>query len=84
MPSFTRLFAFDVLAEWDAKNSGNAVRTLFNHWCLPGETATGDALLRLGLRDGYLSGIRNGIREGKFTFMDFVGALQVRSNQEKS
>lgn len=32
----------------------------------------------------YLSGIRNGIREGKFTFMDFVGALQARSDQEKS
>lgn len=32
----------------------------------------------------YLSGIRNGIKEGKFTFMDFVGALQARSGQEKS
>lgn len=55
MPSFTRSFAVEVLAEWDAKYPGNAVRTLFNHWCLPGEKATGDALLRLGLRDGYLN-----------------------------
>ena len=35
--------------------AGNAVRTLFNRWCLPGETAAGEALLRLDLRDGYLN-----------------------------
>lgn len=32
----------------------------------------------------YLSGIRNGIKEGKFTFMDFVSALQAKGGQEKS
>lgn len=55
MPSFARSFAVDVLTEWDAKNPGNAVRTLFDHWSLPGEKAAGKALLRLGLRDGYLN-----------------------------
>jgi len=32
----------------------------------------------------HLSAIRNGIKEGKFTFMDFVDALQAKGDQEKS
>lgn len=41
MPSFARSFAIDVLAERDVKNPGNAVRTLFDHRCLPGEKVEG-------------------------------------------
>lgn len=50
------------------------------------EEAEIDALIA-GLPErerAYLNGIRNGIKEGKFTFMDFVGALQAKTNREKS
>ena len=55
MPLFARSFAVDALAEWNASNPDNAVRTLFDHWCLPGKKAGAKASLRLGLRDGYLN-----------------------------
>lgn len=55
MPVFARSFAVDALAEWDADNAGNPVRSLFDRWSLPGRRATSAAPLRLGLRDGYLN-----------------------------
>lgn len=55
MPTFARSFAVNALAEWEANKPGNAVRTLFDRWSLPGEVSAGAAVLRLGLRDGYLN-----------------------------
>lgn len=55
MPVFARSFAMGTLAKWDAGKSGNAVRLLFDRWALPGRTATSEAPLRLGLRDGYVN-----------------------------
>lgn len=53
MPVFSRSFATDILAKWDAANDGNTVRSLFDRWVMPGQTSK--APLRLGLRDGYLN-----------------------------
>ncbi|MDO5758513.1 MAG: hypothetical protein Q4P24_13655 [Rhodobacterales bacterium] len=55
MPTFARSFAVDALAEWDANSPANAVRTLFDRWSLPGEASDRKAVLRLGVRDGYLN-----------------------------
>lgn len=53
MPAFARSFATSILAQWDIGKDGNTVRALFDRWALPGQT--GEAPLRLGLRDGYLN-----------------------------
>ena len=55
MTTFSRSFAVDVLAEWDATSPGNAVRELFDRWYLPGEKAFWGTPLRLGLGDGELN-----------------------------
>lgn len=55
MPVFARSFDTDALAGWNANKSGNAVHLLFDRWALPGEKATSETPLRLGLRDGYLN-----------------------------
>lgn len=55
MTTFSRSFDVDALAEWDNNNPGNAVRELFNRWCLPGFANDGDVRLRIGVRDRYLN-----------------------------
>ncbi len=55
MPVFARSFAMEALAGWDADKSGNTVRLLFDRWALPGQKATNEAPLRLGLREGYVN-----------------------------
>jgi len=37
-----------------------------------------------GREQAYLNAIRNSINEGEFTFIDFVGALQAKTDREKS
>ncbi len=65
---FARSFSVDDLAAWSSKNPGNAVRALFDLWCLPGEVALGEGpSLRLGLRYGYLNFYANGQSVGKLS-----------------
>ena len=52
---FVRSFDVDRLAKWDAMHPGNAVRTLFARWAMPGIGSTFDAPLRLGVRDRYVN-----------------------------
>ncbi|WP_156342964.1 hypothetical protein [Devosia sp. A16] len=55
MAKFTRSFDVNALAAWDSNNPGNAVRELFNVWCLPGFRSTESANLRVGVRAKYLN-----------------------------
>ena len=55
MPAFARSFAMKTLAQWDADKPGSAISQLFDRWALPGEKATSQAPLRLGLRDRYIN-----------------------------
>lgn len=65
---FARSFPVHQLAAWSAQNPGNAVRALFDLWCLPGESAVGGGpSLRLGLRDRYLNFYANGQSVGKLS-----------------
>ncbi|WP_116131205.1 hypothetical protein [Tropicimonas sp. IMCC34043] len=55
MSKFARNMKIDGLLEWDKANPGNAVRALFDRWCLPGHEPDDQRMLRLCVRNGYLS-----------------------------
>ncbi len=55
MSKFARNTKIDGLLEWDRANPGNAVRALFDRWCLPGHEPDGQRMLRLCVRDGSLN-----------------------------
>jgi len=77
---FSRSFEVSLLEEWDEANPGNAVRTLFDRWCLPGEKATGETTLRLGLRNGYLNFYIKGQSVGKLSVGGKGPRLSVHEN----
>jgi hypothetical protein len=55
MPVFARSFVVEGLEKWNSAHPGNAVRSLFDRWAMPGRPSTHQAPLRLGLRDGYVN-----------------------------
>ena len=55
MPEFARSFPVGALGTWDSDRPGNAVRSLFERWAMPGRAGTHEAPLRIGVRDGYVN-----------------------------